>query len=433
MTYQLGTAERAGRSEIRLVPNEDERMSDNARRYGIALLASLTGVAVVALLSRVLPFEPFLLFVVPVALTSRYAGRGPTALTVALSAIGIEATLIFSSGRFRFSIAELWIHAALFAIVAFAIDSTAEALRKARREAERSAEHLEDLNVELEQQMEHIQTLSEDLHRSNLSLAAARDVAEDASRAREEMLAIVAHDLRNPLNLLMMTTHLFADGKSAGETRDQLLGVMRRAAQRMNRLIEDLLEVVRQESGKMSVDVADVSVQSVLDQTAEMFQTTATEKGVSLLVGKTSPGLAMWADAERIIQVMSNIVGNALKFVPRGGQIVIKSEQRGSEVVFSVADSGPGIAREDLDKLFEKFWQRRRTDKRGVGLGLAIARGIVEAHGGRIWAESAVGAGTTFFFTLPAVTHRGDDLPLAAFANIGSPVEHTSKDGALWT
>jgi signal transduction histidine kinase len=156
-----------------------------------------------------------------------------------------------------------------------------------------------------------------------------------------------------------------------------------------------------------------------------MFQASATEKGVSLFVEKTPPRLATWGDAERIVQVMSNLVGNALKFVPRGGKVVIKSEQRGSEVVFSVADSGPGIVREDLDKLFEKFWQRRRSDRRGVGLGLAIARGIVEAHGGRIWAESRVGVGSTFYFTLPVVTQRGEDLLL--------PTVASAKEEALWT
>ena len=212
MTYQLGTAEKSRYREIRLVPNGDERMSDdNARRYGIALLASATGLVVVATLSRILPFEPFLLFAVPVALTSRYAGRGPTALAVVLTVLAIEATLVLSRGRFAFTDAELWVHAAIFGIVAWAIDSTTEALRKARRDAEGTAAHLEDLNVELEQQMDEVQRLSENLHRSNLSLAKARDVAEEASRAREEMLGVVAHDLRNPLNTVMMTTQLFAD------------------------------------------------------------------------------------------------------------------------------------------------------------------------------------------------------------------------------
>jgi signal transduction histidine kinase len=397
-------------------------MSDTVRRYGIAVLTSGVAFGVVALLTRILPFEPFLLFVVPVALTSRYAGRGPTALTVLLSAIGIEATLILSYGRFRFSVGELWLHAAIFAVVAYAIDSTTEALRKARRDAERTARHLEDLNVEVEQQMDQLQMLSEDLQRSNRSLAAARDVAEGASRAREEMLAVVAHDLRNPLNVVMMTTQLFADTELTRDKRDQLLGVILRAAQRMNRLIEDLLEVVRQENG-VKLNVEEVSAASLLAQVAEMFQATAAEKGISLRVEECPPSLAVSADSERIMQVLSNIVGNALKFAARGGSVVLKCEPRGAEVIFSIADSGPGIAGEDLDRLFEKFWQRRDTDKRGVGLGLSIARGIVEAHGGRIWVESRIGDGSTFFFSLPAVS-RSDDL---------QPANTLVKEGALWT
>jgi signal transduction histidine kinase len=127
------------------------------------------------------------------------------------------------------------------------------------------------------------------------------------------------------------------------------------------------------------------------------------------------------ADAERVVQVFSNLIGNALKFVPRGGTVVLNGERNGTEAVFSVADSGPGIAKEDLDRLFEKFWQRRRDDRRGVGLGLTIARGIVEAHGGHIWVESQVGLGATFYFTLPAVTHHAEDaLPYLANSNVGN-------------
>lgn len=379
-------------------------MSYNKRRYGIALLTSGVTIGVVLVLARALPFEPFLLFAVPVALTSRYAGRGPTVLAVILSVASIEATLLFDTGGVRISHTELLMHAIMFGIVAYTIDSTTEALRGARRAAERSATHLEDMNVELEQQMEHIQMLSEDLHRSNASLAAARDVAQNASLVREEMLAIVAHDLRNPLHLLMMTTQMFAETEPSPERRNQLIGVMQRAARRMSRLIEDLLEVVRQESGHMKLDVDDVSVASLIAQTAEMFQPTAVERNVTLTAEECPPELTVRADAERIMQVLSNLVGNALKFVPRGGTVILRCQNLGREAMFTISDSGPGIAREDLGRLFEKFWQRRRTDKRGVGLGLSIARGIVEAHGGRIWAESTVGAGSTFYFTLPSLS-----------------------------
>jgi signal transduction histidine kinase len=296
-------------------------------------------------------------------------------------------------------------------MVALTIDSTSEGFRKARRDAERQAEHLEDLNVELEQQMEEVQVLSEHLQETNQSLAAARDAAEAASRAREEMLGVVAHDLRNPLNVVMMTTKLITEPEISGEKRAELLAVTQRAARRMNRLIEDLLEVVRQESGQMKLDLEDVPVASLIAQTAEMFHAAAIEKSIFFVVPEPPISLVVRGDPERIMQVMSNLVGNALKFVPRQGRIMLECEHKGAEAILGVADSGPGIAREDLDSLFEKFWQRRGTDRRGVGLGLAIARGIVEAHGGRIWAESRVGVGSTFYFTLPVVSEQFTDHP----------------------
>jgi signal transduction histidine kinase len=228
------------------------------------------------------------------------------------------------------------------------------------------------------------------------------------------MLAIVAHDLRNPLNLMMMTTQLVAETQCSRERMDQLLGVMQRAAGRMNRLIEDLLDVVRQESGHMKLVLEEVPVVSLIEQTAEMFQVAAAKKEISLRVVKCAPDLTVRADAERILQVLSNLVGNALKFVSRGGSVAISCESGGEEARFSVADTGPGIPADDLDRLFERFWQRRRTDRRGVGLGLAIAKGIVDAHGGRIWAESVVGIGSTFHFTLPAVIPPGKDPAIGA-------------------
>ena len=179
----------------------------------------------------------------------------------------------------------------------------------------------------------------------------------------------------------------------------------------------------------MTLDVQDVEVAALIAQTAEMFQTAASEKGIALRVEEPPADLAVRGDSERIMQVMSNLVGNALKFVPRGGSVAIKSEQRGAEAVFAVADSGPGVAAEDLDRLFDKFWQRRRSDTRGVGLGLAIARGIVEAHGGRIWAESRPGSGSTFYFTLPIADRPGTEL-LAIDRSAGA-VEESSRVAAI--
>ena len=380
-------------------------MPERVRRYEVAVIGSAVAIIVVMALSAILPFKPLLLFAIPVVLTSRYAGRGPTVAVVALVILG-TVSLFVLSGQFRLTHPQIWMHTAVFIIVAIVIDSTSAALNRALREAEQSASHLEDLNIELEQQMDHIQRLSDDLQTTNRCLAQARDTAEDASRAREEMLAVVAHDLRNPLNLMMMTTQLLADADVSRERREHLFSVIYRASHRMNRLIEDLLEIVRQESGQMTLNIEDVPAASIISQTAEMFQSAAMERGISLRATDASPDLAVRSDQGRIIQVMSNLVGNALKFVPSGGTVVLDAKREDGEVVFSVNDSGPGIPPEDLHRLFERFWQRRRDDKRGVGLGLTIARGIVEAHGGRIWAESQLGHGATFYFTLPSAAER---------------------------
>ena len=337
-------------------------MFDKARGYGIALLASGAAFGVVVLLTRILPFEPFLLFTIPVVLTARYVGRGPTALTVVLSVVAIEVTLAWN-GHAAPTHAGVWLHAAIFAVVAYLIDSSTSALHRARHDAESASERLVDVNMELEQQVEEVQTLSEDLQRTNQALAEARDVAEEASHAREEMLAIVAHDLRNPLNVVMIARGLLAETEFSGERRAQLLSVMQRATQRMNRLVEDLLEVVRQESGKMTLVLEAVSVASIFEQTAEMCQGTALAQNISLGVHEPPPDLVVIADEERIMQVMSNLVGNALKFVPRGGSVVLECERRGNEAVFAVIDSGPGIAQEDLDRLFENS---------GSGVGATI-------------------------------------------------------------
>jgi signal transduction histidine kinase len=222
----------------------------------------------------------------------------------------------------------------------------------------------------------------------------------------------------------MIARGLLADKEFSAERRDQLLAVMQRATQRMNRLVEDLLEVVRQESGKMTLVLEEASVTHILEQTVEMCGTAATEHDISLEVHEAPQDLLVIADEERIMQVMGNLVGNALKFVPRGGSIVLECKRKGDEAVFAVIDSGPGIAPEDLEHLFEKFWQRRRADHRGVGLGLTIARGIVEAHGGRIWAESTVGSGSTFYFTLPAVKQPDANLLAEPEAPMVEEVAH---------
>jgi signal transduction histidine kinase len=381
-----------------------------ARRYGAALLATAAALAAARVLSNVASYSPLLLFAAAVAIAARYGGRGPALVASLLSVIAIDLVFLQPPTGVDLDQPHPLLRLGMFLVVALTISSMSQALHEARRTAERHAAQLETVNVELEQQMEEVQTLSERLQETNDSLVIARDVAEGlarraqaAAQAREDVLGVVAHDLRNPLNVVTMTTQLFLEIEPKGEQRVKLLRAMQSAARQMNRLITDLLEVVRLESGRLGLELRDTPAGDILMQTKELSEPSAVENGVALEIRAVDAGLHVRADTERVLQVLGNLVGNALKFAGRGARVTLGAVGAGPQAVFSVADTGPGIAPEEVPRLFDRFWQAR-TDRRGVGLGLTIARGIVEAHCGRIWVESRVGEGATFYFTLPVAT-----------------------------
>jgi signal transduction histidine kinase len=228
-----------------------------------------------------------------------------------------------------------------------------------------------------------------------------RQAAEIVSRTREEVLGVVAHDLRNPLNLLSTTAHLLVEPGLPPERRQAVYAINAKAVRRMSRLIGDLLDVVRLEAGRLSLHVGPCEIDRVLGETAEAFQARATEHAVTLALMPDASGAVVPADGERLMQVLDNLVGNALKFTPAGGTITLSSAAGDGWVRMAVSDTGPGISEEHRARLFERFWQARDTDHRGLGLGLAIARGIVEAHGGVLKVDSTLGSGSTFQLTLP--------------------------------
>lgn len=228
--------------------------------------------------------------------------------------------------------------------------------------------------------------------------------AQQATRARDDVLAVVAHDLRNPLNTVTMAVSLMLESTPVERTEERRrVEIVRRAADRMNRMIQDLLDVKRMESGRLGIDARPESAASLVNDTIEMLRPLA--KGSTILleanIAENLPPVV--ADAARIQQVLSNLVGNAVKFTPRNGRVTVSAERIDGEVRFSVIDTGPGIPPEQVPHIFGRFWQAKPSDRRGIGLGLAIAKGIVEGHQGRIWVESHVGLGSTFYFTLPSV------------------------------
>jgi PAS domain S-box-containing protein len=227
---------------------------------------------------------------------------------------------------------------------------------------------------------------------------------EDLTRAvlaRDEVLGIVAHDLRNPLNTIVLHTQLLRRGKEA-ERRDQKpIERILRAASRMNGLIQDLLDVTRLEAGeRLAITQRAVPTAGVVAEAIEQQKEaiSASDRQLNVDVAGELPGV--WADRARLIQVFDNLLSNAIKFAR--GRITVGAVLKDGEVLFWVADDGEGVPAEDLPRLFDRFWQATRADRRGAGLGLSIVKGIVDAHGGRIWVESEAGVGATFYFTLPA-------------------------------
>ncbi|HEX9607224.1 MAG TPA: ATP-binding protein [Gemmatimonadaceae bacterium] len=239
--------------------------------------------------------------------------------------------------------------------------------------------------------------------------------AEMLVQVREDVLGVVAHDLRNPLNLILMTTELLIEEQLTPERRTEMLNIAMRAAKQMNRLIDDLLDHVRLQAGKLSLDVEEVSVETIMRQAEETFRPLAERRHLHFETAPHDDAIVR-ADPARVSQIVGNLIGNAIKFTPEKGSVKLRATPEDKQVVFQVVDDGPGIPPDNISHLFDNFWQERKSDKRGVGLGLAIVKELVEAHGGKIWVESKVDHGSTFSFSLPAV-----GFPVES--GVGIPVE----------
>lgn len=225
--------------------------------------------------------------------------------------------------------------------------------------------------------------------------------AEQAIASRDEVLAVVSHDLRNPLNRVRLGAEMLLDASGMPEGADRTLGIIVRAADEMNRLIGDLLDVTRIEAGRLAIVPTPLSLTHLLDRIDESHAAAAAARGIAWSVARPAPDVTVRADEGRLLQALGNLIGNAIKFTPTGGAIRIVTEAASDAVRIGVCDSGPGMDEAQLAHVFDRFWQARPGDRRGAGLGLAITRGIVEAHRGRLWLESAVARGTDAWIELP--------------------------------
>jgi PAS domain S-box-containing protein len=242
------------------------------------------------------------------------------------------------------------------------------------------------------------------------------EASRRASRARDEVLSVVSHDLRNPLSGITMCASVLLDPEPPPpESVRSMAEVIRESAEWMGRIIQDLLDVSRIEAGRLALERAPVQAAEILDAIQDLMRLQVEDADKTLVVERDAELPPLDADRARVLQVLMNLIGNAVKFTSAGGKITVDttlladaSPDDGEPmptayVRFRVRDTGVGISDSHLPHVFDRFWQVHATGRAGAGLGLAIAKGIVEAHGGSIWAESTLGEGTTFAFTIPAV------------------------------
>jgi signal transduction histidine kinase len=292
-----------------------------------------------------------LVFIPTVMLVSLFGGVGPGLLSAAIFTVALDYFWTGAGHAFQPPNVEL----VLFLVICAAIGALAESLRRAR----------------------------------------ARAAA--ASSSREQVLNIVAHDLRNPLSTIKMTSAYLQRHPVAGDALALHLGKVDRAVALMEALIRDLVDATRFEHGGLEMVMQDEEVGSIAREAVDAFAARATASGQGLALEAGATGVVS-CDRGRVLQALENLIANAVRFTPPGGQITVRVRMQEGTARFEVEDNGPGISREAVPHIFERYWT---SDRHGSGLGLFIAQSVVHAHGGQIAVDTDVGRGTRFCFTLP--------------------------------
>jgi chemotaxis family two-component system sensor kinase Cph1 len=242
-----------------------------------------------------------------------------------------------------------------------------------------------------------------------------REAADTILAQRDRMIAIFGHDLRGLLNALTINAELFL--RQERETVVESARNVRLTIGRMDQLTTSLLDYVRLKANKLEVVPRPLDAAELLREAVEIFRPLASVKSISLTLAIPNASLRATVDHDRMFQVLSNLLSNAIKFSSVKGKITVQATTLGHDLQVAVRDDGPGIAERDLDRVFEGFCQLQDSDVRGLGLGLYISRAIIQAHGGRIWATSRPGAGSTFYFTVPrSLSERASARPPAGVA-----------------
>lgn len=246
--------------------------------------------------------------------------------------------------------------------------------------------------------------LAAERDQTDASLVGEREHADGALRSRDDFLGMVSHDLRSLLSGISLNAAMLAHDLTSDEASERVTQrghAIERSVTQMTRLVQDLIDVASIEAGRLGVDPIPHEAAVLVRDTIDAFEPVASTRGIAIATNVANDALLATFDHDRILQVLANLMSNAIRFTADGGRIEISVQPVDNEVQFSVIDTGTGIARDDLTAIFDRFWQAPSTKRRGLGLGLYISRCIVEAHGGKIWAESEPGRGARISFTLP--------------------------------
>jgi signal transduction histidine kinase len=339
-------------------------------RYGVAVVLAVGSLLLVHLLNLVEGTQLSALAVASVVLSGLYGGLGPALLDAAITAIGIDyyysepLARVFDSWSSLFRVLT---YAAIGALIAGVVASLRDAHRR--------------LHTQLQE-------------------------VEQAKRARENTLAIVSHDLRSPLSAVLLGIAYVRRAAAEGNSLQSLAGALdaiQRSADSMRRLVDDLLDAARIESGRFSIEPARQRLLPIVEDAVHAARLAADAKRMRIELKAPEDEYIVHCDRQRLLQVLSNLIGNAVKFSPEGAPLEVRLGAEGEWLRIEVRDSGPGIAQEQQPHVFTRYWQATDTAHLGAGLGLFIAKTIVESHGGRISVESEPGRGSTFTVHLPKV------------------------------
>lgn len=222
-----------------------------------------------------------------------------------------------------------------------------------------------------------------------------------AVKGRDDVLAVVSHDLKNPLSSINLNSQILLRKISPDEKIIKNVKSIQNSSNVMLNLIQGLLDQAKMEAGKFELDLKEENFQDLLLETESMLVPLAEKKSIQITNQVTATLYPVKCDKKRLMQVLSNLIGNAIKFLSDGGEIKVIAKEEGSLLKVSIQDNGPGIAEKDIPHLFDRYWQVKKTAKQGTGLGLSIVKELIEAHGGKVWVESQLNRGTTFLFTIP--------------------------------